>query len=329
MASSIEGKTVVVLMPTYNDWLSVAHLIPRIDEVLAPIKVRAHVVIVDDGSYDLHGKEVLDTVSLSTIERIDEVVLTCNQGNQRTIAIGVAHVAAQEKGDYLLVMDSDNEDNPEDIPKLLQACADTGDRKIIFAERSKRSEGLTFRFYYQLYRGLYRMLTNTSISMGNFSVIPWGMVLRLASLSALWNHFPASIIRAQMPFEMIRCVRGKRLFGKTKMNIVSLVTHAFSAFSIFSDVVAVRTIIFTLLLSVLIAISAFGLIWLRLFTDIPMIGWTSIILSLLAIALIQIVMAAGLMLFLTLFMRMQPALIPAQEYEKFILSIATLYPLDD
>ncbi len=61
-------------MPTYNDWLSVAHLIPRIDEVLAPIKVRAHVVVVDDGSYDLHGKEVLDTVSLSAIERIDIVI---------------------------------------------------------------------------------------------------------------------------------------------------------------------------------------------------------------------------------------------------------------
>lgn len=325
MATSLEGKTVIVLLPTYNDWMSVAHLIPRIDEALAPLKVRVRIVVVDDGSYDLEGKDALESISPSVIERIDEVVLTRNQGNQRTLAIGVAYVAAREKGDYLVVMDSDNEDNPDYIPKLLQTCAGSGDRKIVFAERSKRSEGLAFRLYYQIYRGLYRMLTSTSISMGNFSVIPWKLVLRLANVAELWNHFPASIIRSRMPFQMIACARGTRLFGETRMNLVALVTHAFSAFSIFSDVVAVRTIIFALLISGLIACGALTVVGLRLFTNIPLIGWTSTILGLMVIALIQILSAAVLMLFLTLFMRMQPALIPAQEFEKFILSVATLY----
>ena len=151
-------------------------------------------IVVDDGSLDLSGQDEVRKLNLSAIEAVVQVALTRNYGNQRAVAIGTAYVASNVPCDYLVVMDSDHQDQPLYIPQLLETCVEADDVKIIFAERKKRSEAWSFIFMYRIYRGLYRVLTGDSMSIGNFSVVPGRLIRRLAHIEDIWNHFPAGVM---------------------------------------------------------------------------------------------------------------------------------------
>ena len=155
MTSAFTRKSVVILTAQYNDWVSLAHLLPLIDETLVPLGVKARVVVVDDGSIGSDGKNLVDSLSLKTVKSIEEVVLGDNQGNQRAMAIGLAHVAKHHPCDYLLLIDSDFEDDPKHIPQLLEACRSDGGKGIIFSERTKSSEGMVFLFFSRHFPEIY------------------------------------------------------------------------------------------------------------------------------------------------------------------------------
>lgn len=326
MTADFAGKTVAILTATYNDWLSLAHLLPLLDDTLASLGAKGRVVVVDDGSIDFEGKDRVAECSLKAIESVEELVLGDNQGNQRAVAIGMAHVAEHVACDYLVLMDSDHEDKPEYIPRLLEACRKGGDRGIVFAERTKRSEGPLFTFFYRLYQWIYKAFTGHNISVGNFSVIPGHLIRRLSYMGELWNHIPASIMRSGVPFETIPSERGKRRFGKSSMNLVRLMVHAFSAFTVFADVFAVRLILWTLGMVFLFVLGGMVLVGLKFGTCVAALGWPSQMVGLLLVILIQVLGMSVILLFLALSMRLKPPMIPAHDYGKFIYEVNRLYP---
>ena len=326
MTSAFTRKSVVILTAQYNDWISLAHLLPLIDEHLVSLGVRACVVVVDDGSIDHDGRELLAGLSLKAVESIEEVVLGDNQGNQRAMAIGLAHVAEHHPCDYLLLIDSDFEDDPKYIPQLLEACRSGGDKEIIFAERTKRSEGMVFLFFYRLYQKIYKIFTRHNIAVGNFSVVPGHLIRRLAHVGELWNHLPASIMRSSLPFSSIPTLRGKRRYGESSMNLVRLVVHAFSAFTIFADVFAVRLILWTLSFVLLFVLGGMVLVGLKFGASVAALGWPSQMLGLLLVILIQVLGMSVILLFLALSMRLKAPMIPAHDYKKFIYEVNRLHP---
>ncbi len=326
MTTDFSGKTVVILTAVYNDWFSLAHLLPLLDDTLASLGAKGRVVVVDDGSVDLEGKDMVAACSLKAIESIEELVLGDNQGNQRAVAIGMAHVAEHAACDYLVLMDSDHEDNPEYIPLLLGACRKGDDKGIVFAERTKRSEGLVFTFFYKLYQWIYKAFTGHNIAVGNFSVIPGHLIRRLSYVGEMWTHVPASIMRSGVPFDTIPSERGTRRFGKSSMNLVRLVVHAFSAFTVFADVFAVRLILWTLGLAFLFVLGGMTLVGLKFGVGVAALGWPSQMLGLLLVILIQVLGMSVILLFLALSMRLKPPMIPAHDYQKFICEANRLYP---
>ena len=80
-------------------------------------------------------------LDLRAIGRVEVLHLRRNLGHQRAIAIGLAFVEAERpRCRAVVLMDSDGEDAPEDVPRLVARCEQEGRRKIVFAERTKRSE---------------------------------------------------------------------------------------------------------------------------------------------------------------------------------------------
>ncbi|NJN33328.1 MAG: hypothetical protein HC817_02790 [Saprospiraceae bacterium] len=59
----------------------------------------------------------------------------------------------------------------------------------------------------------------------------------------LWNNYSASITHGRLPYELLPLDRGKRYFGTSKMNVVSLIVHGLSAISIYLEVVTVRLLL--------------------------------------------------------------------------------------
>ncbi len=329
MDSSFKDKTCIIVMANYDDWLSIAHIVPVLDGELFKLGLKGRVVIVDDSSDNVDGKEILPTLSLSAIQTIDEIQLGNNQGNQRALAIGVAYVAKNAKCDYLVVMDSDNEDKPEHVRDLLMACSEHNDKKIIFAERSKRSEGRAFRLSYWFYKWLFKRVAGISVSVGNFSVIPGHLIRRISHISTLWNHFPISIIRSGLPHRKYSLERGTRLFGKGKTSFVKLIVHAFSGIVIYTDVIAVRIMLLTILsgLIFIFIVALVVVIWLG--TDVLIPGWTSQFLTQIFSLFVLVLCTVTIVLILILSLRMQPPMVPYHDHGRFIYEISRIFPPDD
>ena len=134
-------------------------------------------------------------------------------------------------------MDSDGEDRPEDIARLLAAA--TG-LCAVFASRMRRSESWVFRFFYLVYRGLHWVLTGVPVRVGNFSLLPFLALDSLVVSADLWNHYAAAVFRTNLPRITVPCARGPRIHGRSKMNFISLVVHGISALSVFADVISAR-----------------------------------------------------------------------------------------
>jgi len=195
-------REITILAPTYNDWNSVASLLPIIDRVIQQAGITAHVYLINYGSTDEDGRAGLAELRLSNIKNLSLIHLTRNMGSQRAIAVGIGYLAdatdRPAKGP-LIVMDSDHEDKPEDIVALLHAVAAATKPTVVFADRTRRSEGLAFRALYSLFKMTFVALTGHPLSFGNFSAIPGSMLRRLASISELWDSYPSAIIRAKLP----------------------------------------------------------------------------------------------------------------------------------
>ncbi|MGB1027204.1 MAG: hypothetical protein ACPGYL_11655 [Rhodospirillaceae bacterium] len=171
------------------------------------------------------------------------------------------------------------------------------------------------------------------IEVGNYSVCPGPLVPRLAHISALWSHYPAAIMRSRLPYTSIEAERGVRKFGKSKMNLYSMTVHAFSAFAVHADILSARLMMGIVGLGILILTTMVTAVSLRLATDVPLSGWTSIIILQLAIILVLAISAAVTIILIFLSMKMQAPMIPYWDYRKFVLTVMRLYgsgtPEDD
>ena len=198
-------------------------------------------LVVDDGSLP-----PVDVTALTFDHEVlpgQIITLSRNLGHQRAIAIGLAYATAHHLADIIIVMDSDGEDKPSDVPRLLAAVETASELSIAVAQRMKRSERLIFRAFYQLYRVVFRILTGHRISFGNFSAMRIGAARQLVNMSELWLSFPATILRSRLPVLQIPTERGSRYRDQPRMNIVSLVILGFGGVSAFLESALTRMIL--------------------------------------------------------------------------------------
>jgi len=112
----------LILIPVFNDWSVVSLLLPKIDAALKAADRTCEVLLVDDGS-TIPAEGALQFSSFSAIETVDVLELARNVGHQRAIAIGLTWVRDHRPARTVVVTDGDGEDNPDDIPRLLEKFA--------------------------------------------------------------------------------------------------------------------------------------------------------------------------------------------------------------
>jgi len=304
-------KNIKVVIPVFNDWEALKLLLENTRQLYTNTDIRLSFLIVNDSSTLPYHPSAFKDFPVEVIHLIRNI------GHQRAIAIGLSYLAHNDGYDKVIVMDGDGEDKPEDIAKLV-ARSDQQQEHIIFAERSKRSEGPTFRIFYFFYRLVFKMLTGKAITFGNFCIIPENKVKKTAFVSEIWNNFPGGVIRSRLLYSSVPINRGKRLAGKSKMNFVSLILHGLSAVSVLFDTAAVRILIFV---SIMIGCSAIGTIivlYLKFIANEATPGWaSSLILAFFTISL-QGFFISLFILFNVLNTRTSNNFIPLEEYGRYI-----------
>ena len=317
--------TFAVLIPIYDDWAAVALLLRRFDTVLESAGLQTRVLLVDDGSNMPMSADLL-SLSFQAIQRLDVLTLRRNLGHQRAIAIGLALIGEQLEVDAVVVMDGDGEDSPEDVPRLLAVARETAGSQIVFAERRRRSESPAFRVLYHAYRWIHHGLTGISVRVGNFSVVPMSQLQRLVAVSELWNHYAAAIFTARLPRTLVPTTRGKRLTGRSRMNFVSLVGHGLSALSVHAELIGVRLLVLTVLLTLVVSGLIGAVVALRVWTSLAIPGWATTAAGLLIVLLFQMLAFAAVFAFLVLHARSHPAFVPLRDYRYFVSGVVNVFP---
>lgn len=311
------SASVTILTPVFEDWESVVPLLDRLDQALKGAGVDADVVIVDDGSMRRMGRGELMKPAFSAIRGIKILRLRANMGHQRAIAVGLSWIGENGLGRPTVIMDSDGEDAPEDVPKLLEVFKAHRGQKAVFAARSKRSESVLFVALYNCYKVIHLVLTGKAVKVGNFSVIPPAALKRVVVLSELWNHYAATMFKSRFAIVLLSTPRSKRIAGKSTMNLVSLVIHGLSGLSVFSDLIGVRLLIASGLTFGGLAVLFLGGLALRIGEG----GVGEAVMFLVFVLLcadVVVLLTTVLFIFIILASRDSARMLPARDYRYFI-----------
>lgn len=314
--------TLRILIPVFDDWTAAARVLTELGAHLVQTGRRVDVLLVDDGSSMLPGPEFADPLPPG-IDGIDLLRLRRNLGHQRAIAIGLAYIEAHGSADFVLVMDGDGEDRPSDVPGLLDAATRGGSR-VIFAERRRRSEGLLFTTLYHAYRGIHLLFTGERVRVGNFSVIPRGLLARLVAVSDLWNHYAAAVFKARIPYATVPTERGTRYAGTSRMNYVALVTHGLSAMAAFGDRIGVRLLTMTVAITTVVLLALLGAIAQSSFSSGPVPAWAPFAIALVVLLVFQALAVSLTFVFVILGGRDSSTFLPLRDYQYYVLELTPL-----
>jgi glycosyltransferase involved in cell wall biosynthesis len=315
----------VILIPVYNDYAALALLFTALQPLIVEDR-RVMILIVDDGS-TVTGDERWHSPADTRLP-VQMLRLRRNVGHQRAIAIGLTYIYRHLPCDAVVVMDGDGEDRPEDVPRLMNAFEQMGRSRIVFAERTRRSEGVWFRFFYLVYRLFHRSLTGIPVRFGNFSIVPFEALSSLVVASELWNHYAAAIVKLRLCYTSIPTTRGRRASGRSSLDFVALVVHGLSAASVFGDVIGVRLAIATGLVTAalgsFLAMTAADA-WFSGGVSLPWLAVAGVVFALL---LGQLFVTSWLVLMLVLGSRASTAFIPLRDHEWFIRDCVDISPVE-
>ncbi len=237
-----------ILIPIYNDWRSVFELLKQIDNQISDISDEISILIVNDGS----NEEKENIPELKYIKSVKILNMKQNQGHARCNAVGLKYLYENDEFDYVIPMDGDGEDRPEEIKLLLEKSKDYPN-DIITANRIKRSESFLFKICYEIHKIITLIFTGQSIKFGNFSLLPKTVVKKMIDEKATWNSFSGSLCKVSNVRKSIPSIRGARYFGPSKMSFPNLIKHSLSIISVFKFTWFFRSLIFLLVYCYLIS----------------------------------------------------------------------------
>ena len=265
-------KKIKILIPIYNDWQSFNKLLSDIDKHLETSRYDISLIVINDASSEKNSNKIPTLKKISSIKIIN---MKKNQGHARCIATGLKYIYEKENFDFVIPMDGDGEDRPEEINLLLDKINNNPNIPIA-AERVKRSEGIIFRFSYSIHKFLTFALTSQSIKFGNFTCLPKSIVGEMILDSSLWNSFSGTLASLYKNRLSISSIRGKRYFGPSKMSFFNLLMHSISIISVFKITALTRCLIFLIIYLLLISKNV------SLITSIPVFLLFVIVISVLA-----------------------------------------------
>ena len=220
-----------ILIPIYNDWQSVFKLLGNINSEASKLAADFSVTIVNDASTEDRPELSVDLSSFKSVQIIN---MKENKGHARCNATGLKYISEKEDFDYIIPMDGDGEDRPEELSLLIKKIKDYPDA-VVTANRVKRSEGFIFKFCYLIHKYLTFFLLLQTIKYGNYTCLPKSMINEIVNEPATWSSFSGSLAKTIKDKKFIPSERGTRYFGPSKMSFINLLKHSLSIIAVFKS----------------------------------------------------------------------------------------------
>ena len=258
-----------ILIPVYNDWQSVFKLLENINSEVSTLEFEFSVIIVNDASTESRP-ELL--INLSNLKAIQVINMMENKGHARCNAAGLKYINKKRDFDYVIPMDGDGEDRPEELNLFIEKIKEYPNT-VVTANRVKRSEGFLFKLCYLVHKYLTLIFTGQTIKYGNYTCLPKSAVNTMVNEPATWSSFSGSLAKIAKGKKSIPSERGTRYFGPSKMSFVNLLKHSLSIIAVFKSTLLIRSVLF-LIAYLFLMIGKISII-----TFIPVIGVITMMLS--------------------------------------------------
>jgi dolichol-phosphate mannosyltransferase len=174
-----------VVSPVYRAEKTVAVLVERLSKALESIGQDYEIILVDDGSFDNSWGEI--SAAAQKNSRVKGFRLSRNFGQHYAITAGLS----QASGDWVVVMDCDLQDLPEEIPRLYEAAV-AGNYDLVLARRAKRRDPLVRRLISRIFYMIFSYLTETEqdASVANFGIYKKKVIGAILSMGDSVRFFP-------------------------------------------------------------------------------------------------------------------------------------------
>ena len=268
-------KKYVILIPIFNDRESLTILIEKINEELNSINAEVSILVINDAS----SQQIVDTYpNLENIYSFEIINMKQNRGHTRCIASGLKYIYEKKEFDFVIPMDGDGEDRPEEIKNFIELSEKIGEQSII-GERVKRSEGLFFQICYKFHKFLTLAFTGQSIKFGNFTCLSKSTIEKMLKEKATWSSFSGSLRKVEKDLVSLPSIRGIRYFGPSKMSFFNLLKHSLSIISVYRKTVLIRSALFIIFYILLMKSNA------SVITSLPLVLLLIMIYSISSLAL--------------------------------------------
>lgn len=279
------------MCPCYRDVVSFVQLRAHVLDVVASAEVAVpsdvHFVVIDDtAGYD-H-----DIEQLKAFSDVRVVTPPFNLGHQRALVFGLRVLLPEVlETDLIVTMDSDGEDRPEDLPRLVEPLLTTPDDRgmLCIARRTERKESVRFRILYFFFRAMFRTLTGTTVRSGNYAAYRGWLAKRMLTHPYFDLCYSSTLVGLDVSTTQVPCPRGERYAGRSHMNMFRLFMHGVRMLMPFVDRIAVRALTAFSAIFALAITLALVVVGIRLFTSTAIPGWaTATLLGLLIISFVAL-----------------------------------------
>lgn len=266
--NSTETDMIAIVTPCFNENDTIITVLRQIEATLADLPHQFTVVVVNDASTDNTLALLQEFVFAADNFSLDIITLRFNLGHQRAIYQGLTYARTLE-AERFIVMDADGEDDPRAIINLLAYR----EADVVHVVRGQRNESVLFRLAYYFYKILFKVITGKHMNFGNYCMINRPVLDNVVHFSFI--HFAAYLSKIKVKHAYIVHARQNRLGGSSKMNVGSLVFHAFKSLTEYAESLLMLFLKLFILLAGCFTLLIFYILYQKLFTDQAILGWAS------------------------------------------------------
>lgn len=266
----IYKQSISVVVPIYNDSEVIHELIKRLGPVLDSITADYEIILVDDGSRDDSWLQMLAVRQANAF--IKAVRLSRNFGQQSAIAAGLSLTSKE----LIVLMDSDLQDRPEDIPVLIDALLADEKATMAIAQWEERKDSRLKLAVSRLFQRVSNSITeiHTMPRLGIFRVMKKSVVEELRNFPEKTATTVSLLYYIGSRYVAVPLKRDARFAGKSGYNLSKMLSLTFARIFSFS-MFPIRIVTYLgALLCVGSMIAALTLIIYKLVGNV-VAGWTS------------------------------------------------------
>ncbi|MYF99138.1 glycosyltransferase family 2 protein [Candidatus Poribacteria bacterium] len=213
-----ETLQISIVIPAYNEAESLPALIEQIENVIKTQAYKAEVIIVNDGSTDatIDVLEQLVLKHISAMLRIDVIHFRRNRGKAAALIAGFA--AAH--GEIVVTMDADLQDDPTEIPKLLEVLHN-GDNDVVSGWKYPRKDPFEKRLFSFFFNRITALFTGVKLHDMNcgFKAYRLEVVKELHLYGDLHRYIPILCAQAGFRIGEVKVKHHPRRFGVSKYGL--------------------------------------------------------------------------------------------------------------